>query len=59
MRNQIRTLSNEDAHLPHLELDPRERQFRQQCGQCMLGLAHFTDQQTLVGQVIGRIAQDT
>ena len=56
--DEVCALHHEDAHLAHLELDPRQRKLRQQGGQRMLGLAHFADQEAIVGQVIGGIAQD-
>jgi hypothetical protein len=56
--HQIGALHREDAHLSDLELDPAERQFRQQFDQGALGLAHFADQQPVFGQVLRRVAQD-
>ena len=56
--DQVRAFGDEDAHLPDLELDPGQRQFRQQLDQGAFGLADFADQQAVAVQMQRRIAQD-
>ena len=56
--HQIAAFGDEHAHLPDLELDPRQRQLRQQAAERALGLADFADQHTVLGEVQRRVAED-
>ena len=58
VRNEVVAPDRKDAHLPHLELDPRERDFRQLFDQGCLALADFDDQDASCVQMFGGIAQD-
>ena len=58
MRDEIAPLDRKHAHLPDFELDPVERQFRQQLDQRMFAFANFNDQLAVCVQVLRRLRQD-
>jgi len=58
MLDQIGAVDQEYAHRADVELDPVERQLRQQCDQRVLALADLHDQHAVLGQVVGRLGKD-